>query len=60
LHGSDDEKAEAPSTPCIIPVVGSEMPLQFFFFGATSEVPNHPPCPFDLQRVGTKITFPHR
>jgi hypothetical protein len=24
LHSSDGEKAEAPSTPCIIPVVGSE------------------------------------
>jgi hypothetical protein len=29
LHGLDDEKAEAPSTLCIILVVGSEMPLQF-------------------------------
>jgi hypothetical protein len=29
LHDSDGEKAEAPSTPCIIPVVGSKMPLRF-------------------------------
>jgi hypothetical protein len=31
LHSLDGEKAEAPSTPRIIPVVGSEMPLQFSF-----------------------------
>jgi hypothetical protein len=31
LHGSDGEKAEALSTPCIIPGVGSEMSLQFSF-----------------------------
>jgi hypothetical protein len=30
LHGSDCEKVEAPSTPHIIPVVGSKMPLRFF------------------------------
>jgi hypothetical protein len=29
LHGSDGEKSEAPSTPCIIPVMGSETLLQF-------------------------------
>jgi hypothetical protein len=31
LHGSDGEKAEAPSTPCIIPIVGSKMSLRFSF-----------------------------
>jgi hypothetical protein len=29
VHGPDGEKAEAPSTPRIIPIVGSEMPLHF-------------------------------
>jgi hypothetical protein len=29
VHGSNGEKAKAPSTPCIIPVMGSKMPLQF-------------------------------
>jgi hypothetical protein len=29
LDGSDGEKAKAPSTPCIIHVLGSKMPLQF-------------------------------
>jgi hypothetical protein len=29
LHDSDRGKVEAPSTPRIIPVMGSKMPLQF-------------------------------
>jgi hypothetical protein len=29
MHSLDGEKAKAPSTPHIIQVVGSEMPLQF-------------------------------
>jgi hypothetical protein len=49
LHGSDGEKAEAPSTPHIILVVGSKMPLHFLFISASGEVSNHLPCPFDLQ-----------
>jgi hypothetical protein len=31
LHDSDGERVEASSTPRIIPVVGSEMLLQFSF-----------------------------
>jgi hypothetical protein len=49
LHGSDGEKAEAPSTPHIILVMGSKMPLHFLFISASGEVSNHLPCPFDLQ-----------
>jgi hypothetical protein len=29
MHGSNGEKAEAPGTPHIIPISGTEMPLHF-------------------------------
>jgi hypothetical protein len=47
-HGSGGEKAEAPSTPRIIPSMNFWVVASALFHGINSGVPNRPPDPSNL------------